>query len=42
VLRLPSGFSDEQVERVRAIAARCPIHRTLEGQVAFAERIERL
>ena len=42
VLRLPSGFSDEQVERVRAIAARCPIHRTLERQVAFAERIERL
>ena len=42
VLRLPSGCSDEQVERLRAIAARCPIHRTLEGQVTFTERIERL
>ena len=42
VLRLPSGCSDEQVERMRAIAAKCPIHRTLEGEVSFAERIERL
>lgn len=42
VLRLPSSYSDEQVERVRAIAAKCPVHRTLEGEVAFAERIERL
>lgn len=40
-LRLPASFSDEQVERVRAIAAKCPVHRTLEGEVAFAERIER-
>ena len=42
VLRLPPSCSDEQVERIRAIAAKCPIHRTLEGEVAFAERVERL
>jgi putative redox protein len=41
VLRLPSGCSDEQVERLRAIAAKCPIHRTLEGEVTFLERVER-
>ena len=41
VLRLPASLSDEQVERLRAIAARCPIHRILEGEIAFAERIER-
>ena len=42
VLRLPSSCSDEEVERIRAIAAKCPVHGTLEGQVAFAERIERM
>jgi putative redox protein len=41
VLRLPSACSDEQVERLRAIAAKCPVHRTLEGDVVFRERIER-
>jgi putative redox protein len=41
VLRFPSTCSDEQVERLRAIAAKCPVHRTLEGEVAFRERVER-
>jgi putative redox protein len=41
MLRLPGGFSDQQVERIRAIAAKCPIHRTLEGKVAITQRIER-
>jgi putative redox protein len=41
VLRPPSGCTDEQLERLRAIAAKCPIHRALEGEVAFSERIER-
>ena len=40
VLRLPDHLSDEQVQRLTAIAAKCPIHRTLEGEVAFDERIE--
>jgi putative redox protein len=42
VIRLPRGLTDEQVERLRAIAAKCPVHRTLDGEVMFAERIERL
>jgi putative redox protein len=41
VLRLPAACTDEQVERLRAIAAKCPVHRTLDGEVAFRERIER-
>jgi len=40
VLRLPSELSAEQVERLRLIAAKCPVHRTLEGEVAFNERVE--
>lgn len=40
VLRLPDGLSDEQVERLKVIAAKCPVHRTLDGEVAFDERVE--
>ena len=40
VLRLPDHLSAEQVERLQVIAAKCPVHRTLEGEVAFEERVE--
>jgi putative redox protein len=39
-LRLPSGCTEEQVERLQVIAAKCPVHRTLEGEVMFEDRIE--
>ncbi len=39
-LRFPNGCSDEQVERLQVIAAKCPVHRTLEGEVMFEDRIE--
>jgi putative redox protein len=42
VLRLPADASDEQVERLKVIAAKCPVHRTLDGEVMFNERVERL
>jgi putative redox protein len=42
VLRLPAHLSDEQAERLSVIAAKCPIHRTLEGEVAFHEKITRV
>jgi len=42
ILRLPESLSDEQVERLTVIAAKCPIHRTLEGEVAFDERVQRV
>ena len=40
VLRMPAHLSEEQVEKLRAIAAKCPVHRTLEGEVMFDERVE--
>ena len=40
VMRMPEHRSEEQVERLQVIAAKCPVHRTLEGEVAFDERIE--
>jgi putative redox protein len=39
-LRLPSGLSEEQIEKLGVIAAKCPVHRTLDGEVMFDERIE--
>jgi putative redox protein len=42
VMRFPDTLSDEQVERLRVIAAKCPVHRTLDGEVMFDERVERL
>jgi putative redox protein len=40
VMRMPAHLSDEQVERLQVIAAKCPVHRVLEGEVAFEERVE--
>ena len=42
VLRLPDDMPEEQAERLRVIATKCPVHRTLDGEVMFAERIERV
>jgi putative redox protein len=42
VLRLPEDATDEQLDRLKIIAAKCPIHRTLDGEVMFHERVERL
>jgi putative redox protein len=42
VMRFPDSLTDEQVERLRVIAAKCPVHRTLEGEVMFDERVERV
>ena len=42
IMRLPESLSDEQVERLRIIAAKCPVHRTLDGEVMFDERVERV
>ena len=38
----PDALTDEQVERLQVIAAKCPVHRTLEGEVTFDERVERV
>jgi putative redox protein len=39
VMKMPAHLSEEQVERLSVIAAKCPVHRTLEGEVAFDERV---
>ena len=39
-IRLPKELPDEQRERLAQIAAKCPVHRTLEGEVMFEESIE--
>ena len=41
VLRLPPQLTDYQVGQLKVIAAKCPIHRTLDGEVMFTERVER-
>jgi len=42
IMRFPESLDDEMVERLRVIAAKCPVHRTLDGEVMFDERVERL
>ena len=42
LIRLPDDLPDEQVERLRTIAAKCPVHRALDGEVMFQERVERV
>jgi putative redox protein len=37
--RFPSGCTEEQIERLRVIAAKCPVHRTLDGEVLFEDHI---
>ena len=42
LLKLPAALSDEQVEALRMIATKCPVHRVLLGQVEITDRIERV
>ena len=42
VMRLADDVPEEQVERLRVIAAKCPVHRVLDGEVMFQERLERV
>jgi putative redox protein len=40
VVRMPKELPEEQRERLMQIAAKCPVHRTLEGEVMFDEKVE--
>jgi putative redox protein len=40
VVKLPKELPEEQREKLMQIAAKCPVHRTLEGEVMFDERLE--
>jgi putative redox protein len=39
-LRLPATLSQEQLDRLNQIAAICPVHRTLEGEVTITQVVE--
>jgi putative redox protein len=43
-LRLPAGLSEEQRERLLAVAGKCPVHKLLAGEteVVISDRIEAL
>jgi putative redox protein len=40
-LKLPAALTDEQVERLLAIAHKCPVHRALTSQVVVEDRVVR-
>ena len=42
VMRFPDDLSEEQVQKLQVIAAKCPVHRALDGEVMFQERVERV
>ena len=37
---MPKELPEDQRERLMQIAAKCPVHRTLEGEVMFEESLE--
>ena len=39
-MQMPKELPEEQRDRLMQIAAKCPVHRTLEGEVMFDEKIE--
>lgn len=39
-VKLPKELPEEQRQRLMQIVARCPVHRTLEGEVIFDEKLE--
>ena len=40
IIKPGAAISEEQSERLCAIAAKCPVHRTLIGQVEITDRVE--
>jgi putative redox protein len=38
-VRLPKELPEEQRQKLLQIAAKCPVHRTLEGEVMFDEKV---
>jgi putative redox protein len=40
VLKLPSACTQEQLDRLQVIAGKCPVHRTLAGEVSFDQRLD--
>ena len=41
-IKLPGGLTEEQTQKVKVIAGKCPVHRTLasEAEVSITDRVE--
>jgi len=39
-VKLPASLGEDQVERLKVIAGKCPVHRTLIGEVEITDRVE--
>jgi putative redox protein len=39
-VRMPKELPEQQREKLMQIAAKCPVHRTLEGEVMFEETVD--
>jgi putative redox protein len=39
-VRIPTPLTDEQAKRLKVIAGKCPVHRTLTGEVEIEDHIE--
>ena len=39
-VRLPKELPEDQRQKLMQVVAKCPVHRTLEGEVMFDERVE--
>ena len=39
-VRIPTPLTDEQADRIRVIAGKCPVHRALTGEVEIEDRVE--
>ena len=37
---MPDTLTEDQIDRLAVIGAKCPVHRTLEGEVSFDEQVE--
>jgi putative redox protein len=42
VIKLSEELPDERAESLAVIASRCPVHRTLKGEVEITDRLERV
>jgi putative redox protein len=42
LVKVPEAISEEQAELLRTIAGKCPVHRTLTGEVEITDRVERV
>jgi putative redox protein len=40
VIKVPAALSEEQMEQLRTVAAKCPVHRAQTGAVEVTDRLE--